>query len=358
MLLTSHIERNNSCASPPDVPGPAQINGSYLITMKQKYFFLLTILSFLVAAPGFDVAPVNEPASPGLHTINTRNANDLKAFFRYTTDRLPFISAHRGGPRRGFPENCIATFENTLTHGPAILEIDPRYTKDGHIVLMHDATLDRTTNGTGKVADHTLAEIRALRLKDTEGNLTDFRIPTLDEALQWAKGKTILVIDAKDVPIEERAQRILDNKAEGNAILISYSLEDTKKVYRLSRDIVMEVMMGKMDNVSLIDNSGVPWENVVGFVSHNLPEDRVIFDAVHDRGAMCIQGSSRNYDRRFMADKIDEAGLAAGYRSLIEFGADIIEADLSVEAISALKPLQGMKSSKSRFFKSPKKKTR
>src|SRR5690606_23891146 len=131
-----------------------------------------------------------------------------KSFFRYTPDRLPFVSAHRGGPRKGFPENCIATFENTLTHGPAILEIDPRYTRDGHIVLMHDPTLDRTTSGTGKVADHTLAEIRALRLKDTEGNLTDFGVPTLDEALQWAKGKTVLVIDAKDVPIGVRAQKV------------------------------------------------------------------------------------------------------------------------------------------------------
>ena len=324
--------------------------------MTFKHLFIPTLVALLIAMnglPTMQVSPfVGEMMTPlALHTIKTRNADDVKNFFEYSSDRLPFISAHRGGPRKGFPENCIATFENTLSHTPAILEIDPRYTKDGHIVLMHDATLNRTTNGSGPVSEHTLAEIRNLRLKDTEGNLTDYQVPTLDEALQWAKGKTILVIDEKDVPIETRVKKILDNHAEANAIVISYSLDDTKKCYQISKDVMMEVMMGKMQNVSAMDDSGVPWENVVGFVSHNLPEDKAIFQAVHARGAMCILGSSRNYDRQYMSPKITETELAAGYRSLIDFGADIIEADLAIEAGNAIKPMQMAKSSKKRYFR-------
>lgn len=286
-----------------------------------------------------------------LHVINIQTSQQLKDFFKYTPDRIPFVSAHRGGPRKGYPENCIATFENTLSHTPAILEVDPHYTKDSAIVLMHDPTLDRTSNGKGKVSDYTLEEIKKLRLKDTEGNLTGYQIPTLDEALQWAKGKTILVIDAKDVPIEMRVKKIVENKAEANAIVISYSLEDTKKCYRLNKNIVMEVMMGKMENVDIIDKSGVPWENVVGFVSHELPKDTAIFDEVHKREAMCILGSSRNYDRQYLSGKINENELAAGYRSLINHGADIIEADLGIEAGEALKPMQTGKSSKAKYFK-------
>lgn len=324
--------------------------------MTFKHLFIPTLVALLIAMNGLPTMQVNpfvgEMMTPSaLHTIKTRNADDVKNFFEYSSDRLPFISAHRGGPRKGFPENCIATFENTLSHTPAILEIDPRYTKDGHIVLMHDATLNRTTNGSGPVSEHTLAEIRNLRLKDTEGNLTDYQVPTLDEALQWAKGKTILVIDEKDVPIETRVKKILDNHAEANAIVISYSLDDTKKCYQISKDVMMEVMMGKMQNVSAMDDSGVPWENVVGFVSHNLPEDKAIFQAVHARGAMCILGSSRNYDRQYMSPKITETELAAGYRSLIDFGADIIEADLAIEAGNAIKPMQMAKSSKKRYFR-------
>lgn len=286
-----------------------------------------------------------------LHTINTRSAADLKNFFHYTPDRIPFISSHRGGPRKGFPENCIATFENTLSHTTSMLEIDPHYTKDGKIVLMHDPTLDRTTNGQGKVADHTLEELKKLRLKDTEGNLTDYRIPTLDEALQWARGKTILVIDAKDVPIEVRAQKIIENKAQANAIVISYSDEDTKKCYAYNKDIIMEVMMGKEENVEMMDKSGVPWANVIGFVSHQLPESKAIFDAVHKRGAMCMLGSSRNIDQQYTKGQISADQLKEGYQRLISHGADVIEADLGIEGGAALLPLQQGKSVKAKYFR-------
>lgn len=311
--------------------------------LKNKY--LLPVLLLLTQAVTFGF---RQPAQ--LHTINTGSAEAIRDFFRYTPDRLPFVCAHRGGPRKGFPENCIATFENTLAHYPATLEIDPRFTKDGKIVLMHDPTLDRTTNGTGKVADHTLAELKKLRLKDTEGNLTDFTIPTLDEALEWAKGKTILVIDAKDVPVDVRAAKVVEHKAEGNAIIIAYSIEDIQKCYNVSKDIVMEVMTAKAEQIEQLDKSGVPWKNIVGFVSHEMPQDKNIFSEVHKRGSMCILGSSRNIDRQFTQGKITAAELEAGYLNLIRQGADVIEADLGIEAGAALSSLQQGASSKAKYF--------
>lgn len=310
--------------------------------MQTKY--LIPVLAVLMLTGVYSANPVK------LHNIKTGNTAGLKDFMRYTPDRLPFVCAHRGGARKGFPENCIETFANTLSQTPATMEVDPRYTKDGNIVLMHDATLDRTSNGHGKVVDYTLAELKKLRLKDTEGDLTDYQIPTLDEALQWAKGKTILVLDAKDVPIEARAKKIVENGAQANAIVISYSLDDTKKCYSYNKDILMEVIMGKPEQITAHDNSGVPWENVIGFVSHELPADKSIFAEVHKRGAMCILGSSRNIDRQFTSGKINAAELKNGYLSLIGHGADVIEADLGIEAGAALKDLQTAKSCKSKYF--------
>lgn len=319
--------------------------------MKMKFGILGMAFFILIAIFSFtQIKPNKASHRTALHVITTRTANDLKDFFTFTTDRLPLVSAHRGGPRKGYPENCIATFENTLSHTHALLEIDPHYTKDSAIVLMHDPTLDRTTTGSGKVSDYTLEEIKKLRLKDTEGNITPYQIPTLDEALQWAKGKTILVIDAKDVPIEVRAKKILENKAEANAIVISYSLEDTKKCYQLSSDILIEVMMGKMENVKAFDSSGVPWQNTVPFVSHQLPENTDVFKAVHERKAFCIQGSSRNYDRQYTTGKIGKRELLEGYQALINHGADIIEADLGIEAGEALALMQQKQSSKRKYF--------
>ena len=76
-----------------------------------------------------------------------------------------------------------------------IVEIDIRKTKDGQLVLMHDDTVDRTTNGTGKVKDKTLAEIKQLRLKDKDGRLTEHTVPTLEEALLAAKGQIMVNLD-------------------------------------------------------------------------------------------------------------------------------------------------------------------
>src|SRR5690606_2453185 len=137
----------------------------------------------------------------------------------------------RGGARPGFPENCIATFENTLKHTHAILEVDPRLTKDSVIVLMHDATLDRTTNGTGKVSDYTWAELQQLKLKDTEGKVTEHRIPTLDEVIRWAKGKTILILDKKSVPPELTAKKISEDNAAAWHMVMADSYEEARQYH-------------------------------------------------------------------------------------------------------------------------------
>lgn len=308
---------------------------------------LLVLLVFLFTGYCFSSkAQVSFLVADSLFTIK---ADDLRDFFSYSSGKVPLISAHRGGPREGFPENCLETFENTLKHTPALLEIDPRYTKDGEIVLMHDATLDRTSNGHGKVVDHTLADLKKLRLKDTDGNVTNFQIPTLDEALQWSKGKTILVIDAKDVPMEIRVKKILENNAEAHALVIAYSMEDIKTAHRLSPKILMEVMMGKIENVKTMDDSGIPWKNMVGFIGHDLPVKQALIEELHQRGVMCIQGSSRNYDQQFIQGDISKQQLIEGYKEIVGKGVDIIEADLGIESGEAILIFQNIESSRESF---------
>lgn len=289
--------------------------------------------------------------SAGVHIINVHTTKELHEFFRYTTDRLPFISSHRGGPREGLPENCIATFENTLRHTWSILEIDPHYTKDSAIVLMHDATLNRTSNGNGKVSDYTLEEIRKLKLKDTKGNITTESIPTLDEALEWAKGKTVLIVDMKDVPVDARVRKIREHQAQANAMVMVYSFEDAKRCYALDINIMMEVFIPDLAAAAEFDKTGVPWSNIVAFVTHVEPKDKGVFKYIHDKGAMCIRGSSRTIDKDFLDGKLSDSNLLnAKYRQLINDGADIIEADLGVEAGKAIEKMHAVKSSKRKHF--------
>lgn len=120
------------------------------------------------------------------------------------------VVAHRGchnpAPRHGWrsstPENSLAGLERCIALGVDVAEGDVRRTRDGYLVMMHDDTVDRTTDGQGKVADLTLAQIRALRLRENEGGadvaLTDQKIPTLDEMLASAKGRILLNLDVQD----------------------------------------------------------------------------------------------------------------------------------------------------------------
>ena len=105
------------------------------------------------------------------------------------------VVAHRAYWRSLAPENSLAAIDSAIRLKMDMVELDVWKTKDNHLVLMHDPTVDRTTDGKGRVADMTLAEIKRLRLKDKDGKLTTQRVPTLREALLLAKGKIMINLD-------------------------------------------------------------------------------------------------------------------------------------------------------------------
>lgn len=105
-----------------------------------------------------------------------------------------WVAAHRAAWQHA-PENSIPALEDALAFGADIIETDVRMTADGHVVIMHDYSVDRTTDGSGLVSRMTLAEIKNLRLKTNWGGNTQFRVPTLDEYLDVAKGKAYLYLD-------------------------------------------------------------------------------------------------------------------------------------------------------------------
>lgn len=300
-----------------------------------------------------DAAHISSPSSR-LHAINPQNPHGLRELFKYTGEPLHFVGAHRGGSRPGFPENCIAAFENTLEHTFAIMEIDPRYTKDGAIVVHHDPTLERTTTGKGRVVDLTLPELKELRLKDIEGTVTEFQIPTLDEVLEWARGKTVLVLDQKDLPVEARVRKIEEHRAEAYTMLIVYSFKEAQKCHDLNKNIMMELMIPNRQKFDEFDRTGVPWSNIIAFVGHTPPGDRELLRMIHAKGTCCMVGTSRNLDRELALNPAGGAGaIEQRYGDLLEYGADVIETDLPREVGELLYGESAIPESKSRFFQSP-----
>ncbi len=132
----------------------------------------------------------------------------LEAFKNPDPSKVLVVS-HRGDWRYA-PENSVEAVERCIELGVDVVEIDVRLTKDGHLVAMHDYTVDRTTNGTGKVSDLTLAEIKELRLKNACGARgSRIQVPTMEEIMLAAKDKVMINLDKTEGETVREAYDIL-----------------------------------------------------------------------------------------------------------------------------------------------------
>lgn len=111
-----------------------------------------------------------------------------------TLDGKMMVCAHRA-TEVGYPENSLTAIQNAINLGIEMVEIDIRETKDGELVLMHDATITRTTSGSGNVSSYTLQEIKQFNLKKADGSLTNEKIPSLKEVFDLARGKIYINLD-------------------------------------------------------------------------------------------------------------------------------------------------------------------
>ncbi len=136
----------------------------------------------------------------------------------------PVIAVGHRGTMRFAPENTIAAHNTAISMGARAIEMDVRMTADGEFVVMHDATVDRTTDGTGRVARMTLAEIRALDAGSWfSPDFTGEPVPTLREALRNIKGRAAVDIDFKSGPENsaELLTRILDEEGFNDGSLVT-----------------------------------------------------------------------------------------------------------------------------------------
>ena len=110
-------------------------------------------------------------------------------------DGRPLLGGHRGNPADQ-PENTLRSFKSAIAAGCDLIECDVHLSSDGRLVVIHDHSLERTTNGKGLVRDHTAAELR--RLDAGRGE----KIPLLQEVVELALGKVGLVIEIKQAPFQ------------------------------------------------------------------------------------------------------------------------------------------------------------
>jgi glycerophosphoryl diester phosphodiesterase len=142
------------------------------------------------------------------HAVITKTISDLKSDLVNFNAEKVLVVAHRGDWRNA-PENSLQAIENCIEMGVDMVEIDVRMTRDSQLVVIHDATLDRTTTGKGKVADWTLDSLKTLFLRNGANHPTHHHIPTLEEAMLTAKGKILVNLD-KCYNYFDKAYQILE----------------------------------------------------------------------------------------------------------------------------------------------------
>ena len=125
-----------------------------------------------------------------LLTIHTKNPAES---YRWPGIR---VVAHRGGVSLGPPENTLPAIARAIEVGADLIEVDIRETADGHLILMHDRSVDRTTNGRGLVEKRSLMEILNLEVSHSGGEIV--RVPRIEEALKLMKGRIDADLDFKE----------------------------------------------------------------------------------------------------------------------------------------------------------------
>ena len=150
-------------------------------------------------------------------------------------DRPVVNIAHRGGISDGYPENTLAAFRRAMAVGADVIELDLRGTKDGRVVVLHDDTLDRTTDGNGLVTNFTLEELKKLNAGGKE------QIPTYEEVLKLvANTGTKLLLDIKNSSILDKREivRLTEKyRAISDVIFGVRSLDDLETFRKFNPEI-------------------------------------------------------------------------------------------------------------------------
>jgi glycerophosphoryl diester phosphodiesterase len=162
------------------------------------------------------------------------------------------LGGHRGNPAE-HPENTLASFQSAIEAGCDLVECDVHLTADGELAVIHDHMLERTTNGTGLVGTHTLAELRELDAGKGQ------RIPLLEELFDLVRDRVGLVIETKQNPIpypgleEKLAAALREHEMVERVSVISFH----HGCIRHLKEVAPELDLGIIDASRPIDAVGM-----------------------------------------------------------------------------------------------------
>jgi glycerophosphoryl diester phosphodiesterase len=230
------------------------------------------------------------------------------------------VIAHRG-EHLHHPENTLAAFQGAVEAGADFFELDVRTTADGKLVLMHDATVDRMTGGIGEVAKMKFDDLRTLEVGENRGpGFPANRIPTFDEALEFAHGKIGVYIDSKQI-----------SATDAVAAVRRHDMEDHVVVY--GNPAYLKQVGTLAPRMRLMPEARNP--TVLRTLIDTLALKVAAFDA-SDFNAGTIQ-VARAAQVAIYVDRLGPADNPAGWQDAIDRGAAGIQTDHPAELVRYLK---------------------
>jgi len=229
------------------------------------------------------------------------------------------VVAHRGGAGIA-AENTLSAFRKAVRVGADYVEVDVRCTADGRLIVMHDGTVDRTTNGSGEVARMTWADIAALRIRTATGS-PSLTVPTFDDVVGLWRNRTGLYIDHKDAPVEKVVETLKRHRF-GRKVVV-YGSPDRLREYRKFRPD-MPIMPGHPGEPGLMA-SLVALLHPETMDGHAIEWTREQVRAAHGHGA------------EVWMDVMGPTDSESGWRDALEKGADALQTDYPDRLIRYLK---------------------
>ncbi|PWJ59827.1 glycerophosphoryl diester phosphodiesterase [Dyadobacter jejuensis] len=179
----------------------------------------------------------------------------------------PLVIAHRGNHRKQ-PENTVASTKAAIQAGADYVEIDLRTTMDGHLVAMHDGSVDRTTNGKGLVKQLSWSEVQSLRVFND--NKRPHRVPDFEELLTVCKDKINIYLDFKEADVAETWRQIRAAGMEKQVVVYLNSIEQYDEWRLITPDVPL---------MTSLPDSIVNEDQFRDFLAHR---SIVVFDNIRD----------------------------------------------------------------------------
>lgn len=248
------------------------------------------------------------------------------------------VVAHRGIWRE-FPENSLEGIERSIELGVDMVEVDLSMTKDSILILMHDVTLDRTTTGMGLVSENTYEDIKAMFLRDWKGSTTNFKVPTLEEAMSAAKGRIKVFVD-KGYPYMKEALEILtETETDDQAFFLGFvSGEAVKKDYPLIYDQLDYMPLVKLSDS--LENYLKSMEDIstTYFLFSFDRKEEAIFESIQKLpfGSRAMATAQKDFYCGGYTDSLSMMNPDAGWGFLIDQGFSAICTDRPKELIRYL----------------------